>query len=184
VEPLDPPSDFLTQQRARVCEAAGRGAVVDLACGRGRNALHVAGWGLRVMGIDRNPGFLTELRQRASDAERDVAAVRADLEGAGGLPLAPASCGVLLVFRYLHRPLAPQLADALAPGGLLLYETFTRHQRELGHGPRNPAFLLAEEELPRLFAPLEILEHGEGLRGAPRPSALAWLAARRPIDAR
>ena len=48
------------------------------------------------------------------------------------LPLAPAGCGALLVFRYLHRPLAPALAESLRPGGLLLYETFTIRSKKAG----------------------------------------------------
>ena len=93
-----------------------------------------------------------------------------------------ARCGALLVFRYLHRPLCAALAASLRPGGLLLYETFTTAQRELGYGPRNPAFLLEPGELPRLFPELEILETWEGLSPGPTPSALARLLARRPGD--
>ena len=51
-------------------------------------------------------------------------------------------CGAILVFRFLHRPLAQDIERVLAPGGLLLYETFTTQQRELERGPRNAAFLL------------------------------------------
>jgi hypothetical protein len=108
-----------------------------------------------------------------------VAAVRADLEGPPALPVRIAAWGAVLVFRYLHRPLAPALAALLRPGGLLLYETFTRDQRELGHGPRNPAFLLERDELRGLFPELEIVGYEEGRFGEERPEALARLAARR-----
>ena len=68
----------------------------------------------------------------------------------------------MLVFNYLHRPLMPALVDALEPGGVLIYETFTVGQAERGH-PRNPAFLLGDGELPRLVAPLEVIrERGKG----------------------
>jgi len=181
VKPLSPPSPFLLEQRELLCHAAQRGPLVELACGRGRIALAVAAWGLSVIGLDRNAEFLGELAARARDAALRVSPVRADLEqGRGGLPLAPASCAALLVFRYLHRPLCREIADALQPGGLLLYETFTQHQRKLGYGPGNPAFLLDEGELASLFPGLEVLALWEGVTDEPRPAALARLAARRP----
>jgi rhodanese-related sulfurtransferase len=68
---------------------------------------------------------------------------------------------LILVFRYLHRPLFDPLLRALAPGGLLLYETFTRAQASRGH-PRNPDFLLEPGELPARLASLEILRSREG----------------------
>lgn len=180
MEPLSPPSAFLLEQEAALREAAHRGPVVELGCGRGRIALRAAAWDLLVVGIDRSPEHLDELARRARADTLRVAPVRADLEGPGGLPLAPGRCGAILVFRYLHRPLAPAIADALAPGGLLLYETFTLHQRDLGHGPKNPDFLLESGELPQLFPQLEPLAHWEGVNQEPKPAAVARLAARRP----
>lgn len=184
MEPLSPPSPFLIEQRAMLRHAAQRGPVVELACGRGRIALAVAAWGLPVIGIDRNADFLRELEARAREASLRVTPVRGDLESGVGLPLAPASCGAILVFRYLHRPLCREIAEALRPGGLLLYETFTKHQRKLGYGPGNPDFLLDEAELPTLFGGLEVLASWEGVTRTERPAALARLAARRPHASR
>jgi len=65
------------------------------------------------------------------------------------------------VVRYLHRPLVPVLIRALRPGGLLVYETFTRAQAARGR-PTNPAFLLEPGELLTLVEPLEILSSREG----------------------
>ena len=98
------------------------------------------------------------------------------------LPLAPGRGGALVVCRYLWRPLVPALAGALAPGGWLLYETFTGSPEKLGYGPRNPAFLLAPGELPRLFPGLAVEAFEERVvEGARGPEALARLAARRPL---
>jgi hypothetical protein len=83
----------------------------------------------------------------------------------------------VLVFRYLWRPLAPALWEALRPGGLLLYETFTKRQREMGLHPRNPAFLLEEGELLALFPGAHVLLHEEGVTEGSPPEALARLAA-------
>ena len=163
-----------------LAEAAVRGAVVDLACGRGRNALAIAARGIPVLGIDRNAEFLVELSHAARARALPIRAARADLEAAPAPPLAERRCGALVVCRYLHRPLAPVLEALLVAGGWLLYETFTIHQRDLGYGPENPAFLLNPGELPALFPNLEIAQHWEGLSDEPRPAAVARLAARRP----
>ena len=161
-------------------EAASLGPVVDVACGRGRNARAVARQGIPVLGLDRNEAHLAELRASARNESLPIRAARSDLESGAGLPLRPGRCGVLMVFRFLHRPLAPELCAALAPGGLLFYETFTIHQRELGYGPKRDAFLLVPGELPELFAELEPLHHWEGRTSGDRPAAVAQLIARRP----
>ena len=171
------PAPWLVRHEALVREAARRGPVLDVACGRGRHARLVADWGLTVVALDRNPEALAELAQAAPGR---VHALRADLESAPGPPLRPGVFGAVLVFRYLHRPLARTLADWLAPGGLLVYETFTTHQRELGYGPGNAAFLLEPGELPRLFPGLDTLAFHEGLSDGERPLHLASLVARRP----
>ena len=64
----------------------------------------------------------------------------------------------------------------LRPGGVLLYETFTRHHREIAEHPRNPAFLLEPGELPKLFAGLEVLRYEEARS---ETEAVARLVARR-----
>ncbi len=172
---LPAPSPLLLEQRTAIEAAAARGPVLDLACGRGRHARVVAGWGLRVVALDRRLDALRELR---ADAPR-VETLRADLETGHRIPLRSATLGAILIFRYLHRSLVEEIRRCLAPGGLLLYETFTVRQLELGWGPRSPRFLLEPGELPRLFASFEILEAREGLGGAERPAHLAWLVARR-----
>jgi hypothetical protein len=84
------------------------------------------------------------------------------------------------VFRYLHRPLAGELERVLRPGGLLLYETFTIHHKDVAQHPSNPAFLLEPGELVRLFPGLEVLRAEEALVRAPAPEAVARLVARKP----
>jgi SAM-dependent methyltransferase len=173
------PSPFFLAWHGELREAAKRGPVLDLACGEGRHALATAALGARAVALDRDAAALAALARRAFREALPALPVRADLETGLGLPFRERSFGAILVFCYLWRPLAPALAAALRPGGLLLYETFTLHQRELGYGPRNPAFLLEERELPRLFPELEVLHYEEGLRSQGRPAHLASLAARR-----
>jgi hypothetical protein len=89
----------------------------------------------------------------------------------------------VIVARFLFRPLLAALPELLAPGGLLVYETFTTRQRELGWGPTNPAFLLEEGELAAAFAALEVVAREEGLRESQRREWVASLAALKPDGA-
>ena len=75
--------------------------------------------------------------------------------------IAGGSFDVVLVFNYLHRPLLPAIVDAVAPGGLLFYETFTVDQAPRGR-PTNPAYLLQHDELPQLVAPLAVIRARDG----------------------
>ena len=174
------PSPHLVAELPRLREAAALGPVVDLACGRGCNALAAADAGIPVVGIDRDPEALAALRAAARERGARAWPMRADLETPHGIPVRSQSCGAILVFRFLFRPLAAAIEAALAPGGLLLYETFTVHQRLLRQGPRNPAFLLEPGELRALFPGLEVLGCWEGVAAGPSPAALARLTARRP----
>lgn len=158
-------------------EAARKGPVLDVACGQGRHALAVAARGARAVGVDRDPAALAVLAAAARARGLPAWPVRADLEAGARLPVAAGRCGAVLVFRYLWRPLAPALWEALRPGGLLLYETFTRRQREIGLNHRNPSFLLEDDELPALFPGARILLHEEGVTEGPPLEALARLAA-------
>jgi SAM-dependent methyltransferase len=177
---LGAPSALFESERERLTRAAALGPVVDLACGRGRHTLAAAELGARALGFDRDAVALAQLRDAARSRRLDLLAVRADLEGGLEIPAKPASCGAVLVFRFLFRPLAPAICQALKPGGLLLYETFTAEQRALGRGPRNPAFLLAPGELPDLFRELRVLHSWEGLTTGENPEAVARLVAQKP----
>jgi len=180
---LDPVSAFFRREQRALVESASRGTVLDLACGRGRHARAAAALGLDVLAVDRDAEALAELeafdRSGAARPGR-IAVLAADLEGEAPPILPGAPFAAILVFRYLHRPLAPRIADWLAPGGLLLYETFTVAQRALGWGPGRDAFLLAEGELPGLFPQLVVEAYDEGPTDEPRPAATARLRARRP----
>jgi SAM-dependent methyltransferase len=170
------------RQLAELRRASQLGPIVDLACGRGRNTLARAREGIDCLGLDRNRDFLRALGAAAAGARGRVDTACCDLESGYGIPVRPGTCGAILVFRFLFRPLASAIQSALAPGGLLLYETFTREQSAHGWGPRRPEFLLEAGELPRLFSGLEVLHHDESPIELPRPEASARLVARRSSD--
>ena len=140
------------------------GHVLDVACGRGRNALFLAAQGYTVDAIDRDEQALAETAATAVQRGLTSVAVRAvDLEDPAGPPDIPAArYDVVLVFFYLYRPLFPALLRALKPGGVLVCETFLidNHLRR-GH-PRRPEFCLAHNELLHLAAGLRVLHYDEG----------------------
>ena len=136
------------------------GMALDVACGRGRHALWLAQHGFETTAIDREPEVVAALDARARAEGLPLTAMAMDLE-AGAAALGEAAYDVVVVVHYLHRPLFPALLAALRPGGVLVYETFTRAQAARGR-PTNPAFLLESGELGRLVAGLEILDAREG----------------------
>jgi rhodanese-related sulfurtransferase len=155
--PIDGPSSWLLAN-ADLLPRGGR--ALDVACGRGRHALLLAGAGFRVDAVDRDEARIAALRTVSDRLELPVEARVKDLE-TGEVDLGDGVYDVVLVFHYLHRPLFPALVRALAPGGLLLYETFTIAQAARGK-PTNPDFLLEPGELFARVAPLEVLRRREG----------------------
>jgi SAM-dependent methyltransferase len=137
--------------------------------------LLLAAAGFDVTAVDLDPAAMADLRARCREIGVSLHAEVRDLEKAD-LDLGAAAFDLVVVFRYLHRPLFPALRRVLRPGGVLVYETFTRAQAARGR-PTNPAFLLEEGELPRLVAPLEVLASGEGEYEG---SFVARVVARRP----
>jgi SAM-dependent methyltransferase len=136
------------------------GRALDVACGRGRHAIWLAEQGLITVALDRDPVAIREVNDLAQARRLPIRAEVRDLE-LGDDPFAASSYDVILVVHYLHRPLFPALVNALAPGGLLVYETFTRAQAARGR-PTNPDFLLEPGELADLVRPLEVLVSREG----------------------
>lgn len=181
----DDPSPFVVAQRDLLFATAELGPCLDLACGRGRHALFAARAGLRVVALDRDASLLRKLADQAHDERLAIHALRADAESPLGLPFPAARFGAVLVTRFLFRPLAPAIEAVLAPGGVLVYETFLARQRERGSGPKSAHFLLEDAELGRMFSGLEQIAYEESLRDGGHGDAwLAGLAARKPDQRR
>jgi SAM-dependent methyltransferase len=169
----DLPSPFVVRWVDALAETfGGAPRALDVAMGRGRHALILARAGYRTFGVDRSVEALRDARARASAAGLALHVWCADLTR-GRLPAA--QFDVIVVTRYLQRDRRDELIAALRPNGVLIYETFTIHQRALGTGPTSPDHLLAPGELRRLFGGLETMFYEEVLR----PDAVARLVARR-----
>lgn len=155
------PARFLVQQVHRL----PKGTVLDVAAGSGRNALFLATQGYHVDAIDRDADALARLSSAAQKALLNNVRTRTmDLEQpAPYVPeLGKETADVIVVFFYLYRPLFPFLMDALKPGGVLVYETFTIENYFQHKHPRRWEFCLAQNELLRLTSPLQVLHYDEG----------------------
>lgn len=146
--------------------------MLDLACGLGRHARWLARRGHAVLAVDRDAACSAALA-----GEPGVRFLQADLEGAPW-PFGDHYFDGIVVTQYLHRPLLPALVAALAPGGLLVYETFAQGNERYGR-PANPDFLLAPRELLGTCSELHVLAYEDGLLATPRLARVQRIAARR-----
>lgn len=139
---------------------------LDLACGAGRHVRWLAERGLHVTAVDRDAAALAEVQALQRDNDAAIEVLAADLE-AGPWPLPGRQFDLVLVTNYLWRPLLPQIVASVAPGGVLIYETFALGQETIGR-PRNPAFLLHPGELfDAVRGPLRVIAYEDRRLDAP-----------------
>jgi SAM-dependent methyltransferase len=148
------------------------GAVLDVASGAGRHARWFAARGHPVTAIDRDTAALATMQ-----GEPNIATVAADIENAAWPLAADAAFAAVVVTNYLHRPLFPQLMRALAPGGVLVYETFAQGNETVGK-PSNPDFLLKPGELlDAVRGRLRVVAFQDGFLAEPRPAFIQRICA-------
>lgn len=151
---------------------AANAAVLDVAAGGGRHSRFFAERGHKVTALDRDTSRLAPYP--------GIEIVQADLEDGSPWPLPGRTFGAVVVANYLHRPLFAALLDALAPGGVLLYETFMEGNERFGE-PSRPAFLLKDGELLDLVrGRLSVTAYEARMISEPKMAMVQRLAARRP----
>jgi SAM-dependent methyltransferase len=168
-----------------------RGRALDIATGKGRNAIFLAEQGFDVVAIDVSPVALDEARQRAagkslwSPTDKTVAPSNtpvgrnpeqepgdkagARVEGSISwqqadleqIELLKMTYELIVNFNYLQRSLIPQIKAALKTGGYMVFETYLIGQETIGH-PKNPAYLLGHNELLDSFRDFRVLWYREG----------------------
>ncbi|SAK54504.1 type 12 methyltransferase [Caballeronia catudaia] len=152
--------------------AAPGGTVLDVAAGSGRHARWFASLGFRVLAIDRDAGALASMVGCAG-----VETLAADIEGAPWPLSKTRTFDAVVVTNYLHRPLFGHLTDALAPGGVLIYETFAAGNGSTGK-PSNPAFLLQPGELlDAVRGRLRVIAYEDGFVEDPRAAYVQRICA-------
>ena len=144
-------------------------SVLDLACGSGRHVRWFAQRGCRVTGVDRDAAAVAPLVELAE-------IVVADIES-GPWPIEGRSFDAVVVTNYLWRERLPDVLASLAPGGVLIYETFATGNETIGK-PSNPKFLLRSGELLQAAAGLRVIAFEDGYEPAPERFVQRIVAAR------
>src|SRR6185369_11971594 len=143
-------------------------AVLDVAAGGGRHSRFFVQRGHPVVAVDRD---IAALRGPG------IEPVIADLEGGNPWPLGARRFGGVIVTNYLHRPILDAIVGAVAPGGVLLYETFAVGNERFGK-PSNPDFLLRPGELLEAVRDrLRVVAYEDVEVSAPRPAMVQRIAA-------
>jgi SAM-dependent methyltransferase len=145
------------------------GLVLDLAAGNGRHTRLLRQKGFAVRAVDRDVTALLPLAGMGCEVQQ------VDIETGAAWPLGSGYHGIV-VTNYLYRPLLPAIAGALAPGGVVIYETFALGNERFGR-PRNPDFLLRPRELLEAFAMLTVVAFEQGEVMAPRRTVTQRIAA-------
>ena len=166
------PSDWVLRWSQAWRDRDGLTAL-DLACGSGRHLRLLAGDGVAVTGVDRDTTALAGLAGLSGRVEL----IQADIEQ-GPWPLEGRVFDLVLVTNYLWRPLLPRIVEAVAPGGWLIYETFTDGQQTIGR-PARPEFLLRPGELLDAADGLRVIAYEDGfIESEPTASAASGVNGR------
>lgn len=168
VEP-DEPSSWVVRFAPLV---PPRGTVLDVACGRGRHVRLFLHMGRHVVAIDRDVSGIADL---VGNSQLEV--LQVDLERDEHFLFHGRRFEGVVVTNYLYRPLLPALGEAVAPGGVLIYETFARGNERFG-SPSNPAFLLEPGELlEAVRGRLDVIAYEEAEVKEPRPAIVQRICA-------
>jgi len=165
------PAQFLVENASLL----SRGRALDVAMGRGRNAIYLARLGFQVEGVDVSREVVEEALARSHEEGVSIQARVEDLEK---IPyIDEETYDLVICFNYLQRSLMPQMKNWVKPGGILVYETFTVDQLRFGK-PRNPDHLLRHNELLHTFRDFRVLRYREGIIESMK--AIASILAQKP----
>lgn len=157
------PNDFLREMATRIPP----GPVLGLGEGQGRNAVFLAGLGHAVTAVDQSAVGLARARELAASRGVALSTVVADL---GEFDPGPAPwSGIVSIFCHvpsaLRRRLYPRCAEVLAPGGVLILESYTPAQLAYTTGgPKEPDLLCTLPELGELLPGLDLEVGREAVR--------------------
>ncbi len=171
VEGLSDPDPFLVENQ----RSLGSGRALDLACGRGANALFLAGRCFQVDAADISLKALQGLHAEARRRGADVACIAADLDY---FPLPVGMYDLVAVFYFFSEPLILPIKASLKPGGVLVYATFNVRHLSIKPG-FNPAYLIEPDGLSRYFSEFRTMVHEAD---AGENGNVSRLIARRPFE--
>ena len=170
------PSTFLRQifesaaWQLRPCRA------LDIAAGKGRNALYLTDRGFEVVAVDISSVALDVARLHAKEKQARINWQQLDLEQSG---FPGGEYDLILNINYLQRSLIAKIKAALRPGGHVICETYSIDQQVIGH-PKNPQYFLTHNELLDHFRDFRVLYYREGkFSDAGEPSFRAGIFAQK-----
>lgn len=137
------------------------GRALDLATGQGRNALFLAEHGYDVDAVDIAPAALEEARRRADDRGVTVEWIAADIDE---FELPTDAYDVITISYYYNFNKLPDVKDALAPGGVVLYEHHLRSSESVDRGPSGDRYRMRSNDLLRACSDLTVLRYEEATR--------------------
>jgi len=150
---------LLTEIISLVENNVGGRLAIDLACGAGRDSVYLAKRGWQVTAIDYKADTLERCQQLANISQTSLSTLQRDLENSEQ-PLADINddlkADLILVMRYLHRPLFSAIDESIKVGGAIVYSTFMVGSEQYG-SPKNPNYLLKPGELAEVFSSYKIL---------------------------
>jgi tellurite methyltransferase len=170
------PARFLRQILESDSWQLSRGTALDIAAGKGRNAIYLAERGFAVVAVDISRVGLDMAQARARQKRLHIDFQQLDLEESD---FPRGEYDLIVSINYLQRSLMPRLKGALSLGGHVIFETYLIDQQRIGH-PKNPSYLLAHNELLDVFCGFRVLYYREGKfsdRG--EPSFRAGILAQR-----
>lgn len=167
---MDTPSPLLTD----FFPLFPKGRVLDIAMGRGRNALFFAENGYEVDGVDIDPEAVRVALARAQERGLVLKAMAEDIQKC---TFPQGRYDLVLCFYFLERELIPRIRETVKLGGMVVYETYLIDQHLLYGKPQHREYCLEHNELLYLFRGFRILYYREGF--LEERKAIAQLIAQR-----
>jgi SAM-dependent methyltransferase len=147
--------------------ASGKKAL-DIAAGNGRNALFLAQQGFSVDAVDISDAGLNLFAPKHAN----IHPICADLDD---FDIPSKRYDLIINIKFLNRRLFPYIYEGLAPGGVLIFETFLNSPNPAKNQPGCRDYMLLENELLHAFLSLKIVCYKEA--NDEKDAEAAWLAS-------
>ncbi len=158
------PDPFLVSAYDEFLFGTTPGLALDVAGGVGRHSIWLAqrGWRVKLMDISEIGIQQAEENANRTGTAESISKEIRDLNTMSDL--GREQYDLVVVFFFLQRELFPALLEAIKPGGILIYKTYTTEQKNFSGGPSHPMFLLEPNELLHAFRSMRVLHYHETIQ--------------------